>query len=295
MVGALQKERGNRRDAEKHTQRRGQRTAKKPGVIPFKLVLETARQKRRGSTHFHVGLEGAGGFLPAFQYNNFMTTCILFDIDGTLLASGGAGKAALETTLCEDFQRDLRVAVPYAGRTDRAIARDLFLHHDLADTPENWHKLVAGYLRRLPAHLESKNGHVLPGIHALLAALQHRGDVALGLLTGNTRAGARTKLGHYQLFDHFAFGGFGDHHLDRDDVARDAWAAAREQCGNALTPERTWVIGDSPLDVRCARAIGARAVAVATGGHAIEQLLPHGADLTLNNLADPMPLLALLP
>src|SRR3954447_7133575 len=192
-----------------------------------------------------------------------MITC-LFDIDGTLLASGGAGKAALEAAFTEDFGLPVRVHIPYSGRTDRAIARDLFLAHDLPHTPENWQKLLAGYLRRLPDALNRHNGRVLPGIAALLQHLKSRPDVLLGLWTGSVRAGARVKLGHFGLFDHFPFGGFGDHHFDRDDVAREALAEVRRCVGAGCGCDRIWVIGDTPLDVQCARAIGARAVAVAT-------------------------------
>src|SRR5437762_986224 len=128
-----------------------------------------------------------------------MIVC-LFDIDGTLLASGGAGKAALEASFTEEFGIPLRGHIPYSGRTDRAIARDLLTMHQVADTTANREKLVAGYLARLPDSLNNHQGRVLPGILALLDVLQSRPDVALGLLTGNIRAGARVKLGHYRLF-----------------------------------------------------------------------------------------------
>jgi phosphoglycolate phosphatase-like HAD superfamily hydrolase len=222
-----------------------------------------------------------------------MIAC-LFDIDGTLLASGGAGKAALESALTEDFGIALRVEVPYSGRTDRAIVRDLFRLHDLAETPENLEKLLGGYLRRLPESLRTHNGRVLPGIVALLGELKGRPNVAVGLLTGNVQAGARAKLGHFGLCDHFGFGGFGDHHFDRDDVARDALAAVRQCVGSHCSADRVWVIGDTPLDVRCARAIGARAVAVATGVHSCEELEPSRPDLLLCDLSDPTPLLRLI-
>jgi phosphoglycolate phosphatase len=222
-----------------------------------------------------------------------MITC-LFDIDGTLLASGGAGKAALESSLTEEFDVTLRTEIPYSGRTDRAIARDLLRFHDIDDSLENWQKLLAGYLARLPERLNRHQGRVLPGILALLQELQRRGDVAIGLLTGNVRAGARVKLGHYQLYERFSFGGFGDHHFDRDDVAREALAAVRAHVGPHVKPEGIWVIGDTPLDVRCARAIGARVVAVATGVHGYRELVASSADLTLHDLSDPSPFLQLL-
>lgn len=216
-----------------------------------------------------------------------MIAC-LFDIDGTLLSSGGAGKAALELAFTEEFRVALRVQIPYSGRTDRAIARDLLKLHEVADTPENWQKLQAGYLARLPDSLNRHQGRVLPGILTLLQTLRARTDVAIGLLTGNVHAGARVKLGHYDLFEHFAFGGFGDRHFDRDDVAREALVNARLHLGESHPAERIWVIGDTPLDVQCARAIGAKVVAVATGMHSYEQLCETAADLTLRDLSDPV-------
>src|SRR5437879_5095335 len=92
----------------------------------------------------------------------------LFDIDGTLLASGGAGKAALESAFTDEFQVTLRAKVPYSGRTDRAIVRDLFRLHEIEETPETLSRLMGGYLARLPACLNAHQGRVLPGIHQLL-------------------------------------------------------------------------------------------------------------------------------
>jgi phosphoglycolate phosphatase-like HAD superfamily hydrolase len=112
------------------------------------------------------------------------------------------------------------------------------------------------------------------------------GRFHVGLLTGNVRAGAEKKLGFFELFDHFAFGGFGDRHFDRDDVAREALDVVRERCGPNVSCDRIWVIGDTPLDVQCARAIGARVIAVATGLHSVEELAPSKPDLLLPNLSD---------
>jgi phosphoglycolate phosphatase-like HAD superfamily hydrolase len=220
-----------------------------------------------------------------------MNVC-LFDIDGTLISSGGAGKAALEAALAEAFgMAPVAAKLELSGRTDRAICRDLFRHHGLDDSPENMRRLMGAYLRHLPACLNLKGGRVLPGVEALLSTLQQRDDVHLGLLTGNVRSGAVVKLGHFGLYEHFAFGGFGDDHYDRDDVAREALAAVHRHCNGAATPDRIWVIGDTPLDVRCARAIGARAVAVATGWHPREELAGCEPDLLLNDLSDSTELL----
>jgi len=218
---------------------------------------------------------------------------LLFDIDGTLLSSGGAGRAAIETALAEEFGVTVNARVPYSGRTDRAIIRDLFRLHGVEDTPDHLQKLLAGYFQRLPGFLATHKGQVLPGIAALLTTLGER-DVAVGLLTGNVREGARLKLGHFGIYHHFAFGGFGDHHLDRDDVAREAFEAAHRHLDGALVRERVWVIGDTPLDVRCARSIGVNVAAVATGWHARAELEAAAPDILLDDLSDPTALLARL-
>jgi len=222
-----------------------------------------------------------------------MPVC-LFDIDGTLISSGGAGRAALEAAVLSEFGFDkLSAPLELSGRTDRAICRDLLCMHGIEASPANWLRLRAAYLHHLPTTLASHNGKVLPGIIALLEQLRTRDRVAVGLLTGNLRDGARLKLGHFDLFHHFAFGGFGDEHFDRDDVAREALAAARSHLNGAVDPEQTWVIGDTPLDIRCARAIGARVAAVATGWHALDELAAAQPDLLLTDLSDPRPLLDL--
>ncbi len=218
---------------------------------------------------------------------------ILFDIDGTLVRTGGAGKGAMEAALRDAFGvPEIRDVVPYSGRTDRAIARDLLAAHGIDPTPANQRALQEAYLAHLPETLRRHGGKVCPGVSELLAALRPQPGAVLGLLTGNTRAGAQRKLAHFGLWEHFAVGGFGDEHLDRDDVARAAVAEVRSHLGRAVDPAEVWVIGDTPLDVRCARAIGARAVAVATGWHPFDELAGCGPDFLFNDLSDHAPLLA---
>ncbi|MBY0512715.1 MAG: haloacid dehalogenase-like hydrolase [Gemmataceae bacterium] len=218
---------------------------------------------------------------------------LLWDIDGTLVRSGGAGKAAMEAALRSAFGvPEVRDGVPYSGRTDGAIARDLLAVHDLDPSPANVQKLQAAYLDRLPDALANRPGEVCPGIAGLLPVLAERPDVVLGLLTGNVRAGARVKLGHFGLWDYFSCGGFGDGHHDRDDVARSAVADVRRHLGRDIDPADIWVIGDTPLDVQCARAVGAKAVAVATGWHPGDELTACGPDLFLDDLSDHAPLFA---
>lgn len=220
-----------------------------------------------------------------------MRAC-LFDIDGTLLASGGAGKAAMELSLVEEFNLSVvSHQVSYSGRTDRAIMIELLERHKLSSHDEHRQRLIDGYLRRLPECLCRHNGRVLPGIQHLLDHLSQRDDVAVGLLTGNVRGGAQIKLGHFGLHHHFQFGGYGDLHLDRDDVAREALAEVYRHHNGTIRPDDIWVIGDTPLDIKCGRAIGAKVAAVATGWHSLEELQAAGADLVLADLADATALL----
>jgi phosphoglycolate phosphatase len=208
---------------------------------------------------------------------------LLFDIDGTLVRTGGAGKAAMEAALRNAFGiTDIRDEVPYSGRTDPAIGGDLLRVHGLEVTHENYLKLSNAYLASLPGCMSRIAGEVCPGIPKLLNTLREK-NRTLGLLTGNVQAGAKHKLTHFGLWEYFAFGGFGDEHHDRDDVARSALRAAAERQANAT---EVWVIGDTPLDVKCARAIGAKAIAVATGWHPIQELHATGAELVLHDLSD---------
>ncbi|HEY8505762.1 MAG TPA: HAD family hydrolase [Gemmataceae bacterium] len=229
---------------------------------------------------------------PAPCYNIPMRV-IFFDIDGTLIRSGGAGKAAMEAALRDAFGvREVRGDIPFSGRTDRAIGRDLLAAHGIEPTPENRARLEAAYLEHLPGSLARVAGCVLPGVAALMAELAARERMALGLLTGNVRRGARAKLSHYGLWDYFPFGGFGDRHFERDDVAREALSEAARHLGRPPDPSDVWVVGDTPLDVRCARAIGAKAVAVATGWHSPEELAAARPDWLLADFSDPAELLA---
>lgn len=209
---------------------------------------------------------------------------LLFDIDGTLIRTGGAGKHAMEAALRTAFRVDrIRDEVPYSGRTDPAIGRDLLRVHDIEPTAANYERLREAYLAHLRPSLHANGGEVLPGVAELLKHLH--GKRRMGLLTGNVRAGAMHKLSHFGLWDYFPFGGFGDVHHDRDDVARSALAALKEHSPD-YRPADVWVIGDTPLDVRCARAIGAKVVAVATGWHSLDELHASEPDLALADLGD---------
>ena len=213
---------------------------------------------------------------------------VLFDIDGTLIRSGGAGRTALLRALAEEFSiENPDPDVPFSGRTDRAIIADLLAAFQLDDTNGGWQKLRDRYLDHLPKALLDCQGEVLPGVVPGLEHLKRRSDSHLGLLTGNVRAGAQLKLTHYGLWDYFSFGGFCDGEIERDDVARAASRAAAEHAAQPIAPQDVWVIGDSPNDITCARAIGARVLAVATGWHPRKELAAHEPDCLFDDLSQP--------
>ncbi|MBI2481577.1 MAG: HAD hydrolase-like protein [Planctomycetia bacterium] len=211
---------------------------------------------------------------------------LLFDIDGTLINTGGAGGTALIEAFQEDFGIDHPAKVPFSGRTDRGIGTNLFEQHGIDDSPQNWQRLRNGYLARLPIHLPQRNGRVLEGVLQLLERLRSCETVAVGLLTGNLQDGARIKLSYFGLYEHFTFGGFGDDHRDRNGVAQAALAAAKQHANGTFDPERVWVIGDTPLDISCAREIDAKVLAVATGMHPVRELANLQPDVLLDDLSD---------
>lgn len=212
---------------------------------------------------------------------------LLFDIDGTLLSSGGAGQAAMEAAFQREFGKSGPVSgISYAGRTDYAISRDLFHFYGLPWDDAAWQQFQAAYFELLPEQLARQEGLVLPGVLHTLELLSERNDVAVGLLTGNFERGAALKLKHFALAHHFAFGAYGDQHASRDDVARLAIAEVHSRHAS-VDLERVWVIGDTPADVQCARAIGAKAFAVATGMYGLEALEVCRPDLLRANLERP--------
>ena len=220
---------------------------------------------------------------------------VLFDIDGTLVKTGGAGQTAFLDTFREDLGvTEMLGDISFAGRSDRAIAEEIMRVSGLGSSEELWQRFYAGYTGRIEKALSTCQGEILPGILPLLDALKQLDHVLVGLLTGNVERGAQAKLAHYGIADRFAFGGFGDLRTDRDDIAADAWQAAARYLAarNGHTIGEVMVIGDTPNDVTCARSIGAFAVAVATGGNTSEELAATKPDLVLDDLSDTDALLA---
>jgi len=218
---------------------------------------------------------------------------LLFDIDGTLVHAAGAGRLALTRALTTEFGiAEPLLEVEFAGRTDRAIASEALARNGL-EPRENFARYLEAYLMHLPAALEERRGRVLDGVRELLPVLTARTDAVLGILTGNVERAARMKLAHFELdafFEGGGCGGFGDHHHERDEVARAAERAFVTHAKEAVV----WVVGDTPADVRCARAIGARAIAVAAGFTSYEELRASHPDHLLRDLCRPEDFLTLL-
>lgn len=206
-----------------------------------------------------------------------MIRLVLFDIDGTLIATGGAGVRAFGEVARSVFGRaDVIGRLSFAGRTDPSIVREFLSGSGLPVSDEAFRRFFDHYVFWLDHHLERLSGRVLPGVPEALRALGAMPErPLLGLLTGNIRLGAEIKLRHFGLWDPFVVGAFGDDHEDRNvlaAVARDRGAA---WLGRRLEGDEVLVIGDTPLDIACARAIGARCLAVATGGVTLEALREH--------------------
>lgn len=211
----------------------------------------------------------------------------LFDIDGTMLHTGGAGKVAMEMAIQELLSDGRPIeGISTAGRTDRSIASDLFEFYNKPFNEESLQQFHDTYLQRLPAVLADLEGEVLPGVVEILETLTGRDDVLVGLLTGNFREGAKHKLSRFDINHYFSFGGFGDLHHHRDDVAREALAEIEQRVEGDVDTSKVWVIGDTPADVQCGRAIGANVVAVATGIYTREQLQPTDPDCLWDDLSD---------
>jgi phosphoglycolate phosphatase len=213
---------------------------------------------------------------------------ILWDIDGTLIKSHGAGVRAMEKALTRRFGVTVDLgSIDWAGRTDSWITGEVFRHVGLPDTPQNSHDYLEAYLEQLPLELASgQPGVVLPGIMELLETLHHRSDIAQGLLTGNLRRGAELKLTHHKVWHYFEFGAFADDSPRRNDLGPHAVRRAGERHTVGFLPENTFIIGDTPHDIECGKVIGARTIAVATGTFSYEQLAAHQPTAVFKNFAD---------
>ncbi len=220
---------------------------------------------------------------------------LLWDIDGTLVHTGKAGEFAMGTALKRRFGMDGSIEqVDFRGRTDKYICLLLLEKHGIEPTEENLHDFMEGYLEALHEELPLRNGIVFPGVLDLLDRCHARADITNALLTGNLERGARLKLEHYQVWHYFEFGAYADDSHDRNQLGPVALRRAAETAGLRVTPDNVWIIGDTPHDIACARVIGARVIAVATGGHTPAELAAHSPDALFPDFSHPDAVMAII-
>jgi len=207
---------------------------------------------------------------------------VLFDIDGTLLNSGGVGRASMQRALAEVFGSAGNPSYRYDGKTDKQIVRDTMRLEGHSDEhiDSRMETLIGLYLDGLRTGVKSGKFHVRPldGVVELLDALEARKDVVLGLLTGNVEPGARVKLSAAGIDpDRFRINAFGSDHELRPQLPAIAQRRASETLGLDIAGERLIVIGDTPADIDCGRSLGAKAIGIASGHYSVEQLEAHDA------------------
>ncbi len=212
---------------------------------------------------------------------------LLFDIDGTLINSEGAGVQALRDVLRDQFGiADDLDGIEVAGRTDAGIVHQILRKQQIEPNESNTARFLDQYVRLLADELPRRKGRVLPGVRELLERLHANPNIVLALLTGNVKRGAKLKLEHYGLWGFFEFGAFSDDHYDRNELGEFARKRAEEKHGREFTAADIDVIGDTPHDIACGKAIGARTIAVATGNFSREELASRQADRIFQDLAD---------
>jgi phosphoglycolate phosphatase-like HAD superfamily hydrolase len=217
-----------------------------------------------------------------------MVRLVLFDIDGTLIRTGGAGVKAFARVFETEFGAvDGFEKLKFAGRTDISLVREFFNHHNIPDTPANFERFFTKYVFWLDQMLNECATHICEGVEDFISRIKSLPNPpVLGLLTGNIRLGAEIKLRRVSLWDTFETGGFADDHESRDRIAAIARERGSRLLKRELADDEVLVIGDTPLDIQCARAIKAKVLAVATGGANLEELTAHKPDWAVQDLSE---------
>ncbi len=208
---------------------------------------------------------------------------LLFDIDGTLIASGGAGRDAIADVFTDEFGLSGLDGIAIDGRTDTGIFEEALALAGVDPTADVVERVMSAYLSRLPEALSSHDGHVLEGVVELLDALENT-EAIVGLATGNIVRGAELKLRYYGIWERFVAGGFGDVSADRTEVVVAGIEELARVGGSELAAADPIVIGDTPRDVTAGHAAGARVLGVATGNYDENILRESGADYVLPDL-----------
>lgn len=219
-----------------------------------------------------------------------MIRLFLFDVDGTLVSARGAGREAMRRALAAVYGvTGPIVEYDFRGKTDPGIVFDLLGSAGLSmeSVEGRLGRFFDRYAEDLRTEIRARGGvDLMPGVADLVPRLTQSDETLVGLLTGNIEAGARIKLEPTGLLPHFCLGAFGSDARDRDQLPSVAVVRAEALTGKPISPDQVVVIGDTPLDIACARAFGARVVSVATGGHQPEELASHRPDLLFRDLSD---------
>lgn len=219
---------------------------------------------------------------------------ILFDVDGTLIDSGGAGTRSLNLSLKELFSIDNAFdGISMAGKTDTQIIKEGLLKHGIS-VNGNIDAVIRAYLKYLRKEINNERKHIKPGIHDLLDTLSFIKDTGSGLLTGNLESGARIKLEPFKLNEYFLAGAFGSDDEDRNNLLPIAVKRFEELFRRGVEIDNCIVVGDTPRDVECAHIYGAMCIGVATGHYPIETLIEAGADYVVQDLSNQNALLQFL-
>ncbi|NQT25997.1 HAD hydrolase-like protein [candidate division KSB1 bacterium] len=228
--------------------------------------------------------------------SNQIYQLLLFDIDGTLIRSAGAGREAMNRA----FQKTYGIQngfehITMMGRTDPGILQEVLDEHHLDWDGAQIEQFQSHYYDFLDEELKKpRDGmRICAGIDQILSVLKNRHDIILGLLTGNWRYGAYLKLRHFGLDDYFTIGAFGDDSGDRNQLVPVAFDRFRMQMSFDVLSENTWVIGDTPLDILCGKPYGTRTIGVATGVHELKDLIAEKPDQVFEDFSDVSSLLRL--